>query len=171
MQLSMKGQLPDNIVTAKVDDVLNWARSSSLWYLLFGLACCGIELMQTGGPRADLDRFGAVFRATPRQSDLMIVAGTLTYKMALRTKLLYEQMPEPKYVVSMGSCSNCGGLFQLAYSVVKGVDKIIPVDVYVPGCPPRPEALTQGILKIQEKMMKEKFARRDQGALDAAATA
>jgi NADH-quinone oxidoreductase subunit B len=160
MGLSIKGQLPDNIVTAKVDDVLNWARASSLWYLLFGLACCGIELMQTGGPRADLDRFGAVFRATPRQSDLMIVAGTLTYKMALRTKLLYEQMPEPKYVISMGSCANCGGLFQLAYSVVKGVDKIIPVDVYVPGCPPRPEALTQGLLKIQEKMMKEKFARR-----------
>lgn len=161
MQLSVKGQLPDNIVTTKVDDVLNWARASSIWYLLFGLACCGIELMQTGGPRADLDRFGAVFRATPRQSDLMIVAGTLTYKMALRTKLLYEQMPEPKYVISMGSCANCGGLFQLAYSVVKGVDKIIPVDVYVPGCPPRPEALTQGLLKIQEKMMKEKFARRE----------
>jgi NADH-quinone oxidoreductase subunit B len=158
--LSLKGQLPDNIVTAKVDDVLNWARASSIWYLLFGLACCGIELMQTGGPRADLDRFGAVFRATPRQSDLMIVAGTLTYKMALRTKLLYEQMPEPKYVISMGSCANCGGLFQLAYSVVKGVDKIIPVDVYVPGCPPRPEALTQGLLKIQEKMMQEKFTRR-----------
>ena len=160
MELSIKGQLPDNIVTAKVDDVLNWARASSIWYLLFGLACCGIELMQTGGPRSDLDRFGAVFRATPRQSDLMIVAGTLTYKMALRTKLLYEQMPEPKYVISMGSCANCGGLFQLAYSVVKGVDKIIPVDVYVPGCPPRPEALTQGLLKIQEKMMQEKFARR-----------
>jgi len=165
MEISLKGQLPNNIVTTKVDDVLNWARASSLWYLLFGLACCGIELMQTGGPRADLDRFGAVFRATPRQSDLMIVAGTLTYKMALRTKILYEQMPEPKYVISMGSCANCGGLFQLAYSVVKGVDKIIPVDVYVPGCPPRPEALTQGLLKIQEKMMKEKFARRAQEAV------
>lgn len=162
MSLTLKGQLPNNIVTTKVDDVINWARSSSVWYLLFGLACCGIELMQTGGPRSDIDRFGAVFRATPRQADLMIVAGTLTYKMALRTKILYEQMPEPKYVISMGSCSNCGGLFQLAYSVVKGVDKIIPVDVYVPGCPPRPEALTQGLLKIQEKMMKEKFMRRQE---------
>jgi NADH-quinone oxidoreductase subunit B len=154
---SFKNQLPDNIVTAKVDDFLNWGRASSLWYMLFGLACCGIEMMQTGGPRADLDRFGSVPRASPRQSDLMIVAGTLTYKMALRTKVLYDQMPEPKYVISMGSCANCGGLFQPAYSVVKGVDKIIPVDVYVPGCPPRPEALTEGLLAIQKKMRREKF--------------
>ena len=149
--------MPDYILTTKLDDLINWGRKSSLWYLLFGLACCGIELMQTGGPRSDLDRFGAVFRATPRQSDLMIVAGTLTYKMASRCRLLYDQMPEPKYVISMGSCANCGGLFQLSYSVVKGVDKIIPVDVYVPGCPPRPEALTEGLLKVQEKVMKEKF--------------
>lgn len=158
--ITLKNQLPENIVTAKVDQFLNWGRASSLWYMLFGLACCGIELMQTGGPRADLDRFGSVPRASPRQSDLMIVAGTLTYKMALRTKVLYDQMPEPKYVISMGSCATCGGLFQPAYSVVKGVDKIIPVDVYVPGCPPRPEALTEGLLKIQEKMRKEKFLRR-----------
>ncbi len=154
---SLKNQLPNNVVTAKVDDFLNWGRASSLWYMLFGLACCGIEMMQTGGPRADLDRFGSVPRASPRQSDLMIVAGTLTYKMALRTKVLYDQMPEPKYVISMGSCANCGGLFQPAYSVVKGVDKIIPVDVYVPGCPPRPEALTEGLLAIQKKMRREKF--------------
>src|SRR5215470_9345808 len=145
------------VLVSKLDNLINWNRKSSVWYLLFGLACCGIELMQTGGPRADLDRFGAVFRATPRQSDLMIVAGTLTYKMALRTKILYEQMPEPKYVISMGSCANCGGLFQLAYSVVKGVDKVIPVDVYVPGCPPRPEALTEGILKLQELIKREKL--------------
>lgn len=149
--------LPEFVLTTKLDDLLNWGRKSSLWYLLFGLACCGIELMQTGGPRADIDRFGAVFRATPRQSDLMIVAGTLSYKMAQRCRLLYDQMPDPKYVISMGSCANCGGLFQHSYSVVKGVDKIIPVDVYVPGCPPRPEALTEGLLKIQEKVMKQKL--------------
>jgi NADH-quinone oxidoreductase subunit B len=155
--MSLRNTMPDYILTTKIDDLLNWGRKSSLWYLLFGLACCGIEMMQTGGPRADLDRFGSVFRATPRQSDLMIVAGTLTYKMASRCRLLYDQMPEPKYVISMGSCANCGGLFQLSYSVVKGVDKIIPVDVYVPGCPPRPEALTEGLLKVQEKIMNEKF--------------
>ena len=155
--MSLINQLPETVFTTKVDELLNWGRASSQWYMLFGLACCAIELMQTGGPRADVDRFGAVPRATPRQSDLMIVAGTLTYKMAKRTKLLYDQMPDPKYVISMGSCSNCGGLFQLAYSVCKGVDKIIPVDVYVPGCPPRPEALTEGLLRIQDKIMREKW--------------
>jgi NADH-quinone oxidoreductase subunit B len=146
--------------TSALDKLINVTRKSSLWYLLFGLACCGIELMQTGGPRADLDRFGMVFRASPRQSDLMIVAGTLTYKMAERLKLLYEQMAEPKYVLSMGSCANCGGLFQLSYSVVKGVDKIVPVDVYVPGCPPRPEALTEGMLRLQDLMMREKWKKK-----------
>ena len=125
-------------------------------------------MMQTGGPRSDLDRFGAVPRATPRVSDLIIVSGTLTLKMALRTKLLYEQMPDPKYVISMGSCANCGGLFQLAYSVCDGVDKVIPVDVYVPGCPPRPEALTEGLLKLQEKIQAERWLVRDPGAADVA---
>jgi len=143
--------------TSMIDQAINLARTNSLHYLLFGLACCGIELMQTGGPRADLDRFGAVFRASPRQSDFMIVAGTLTYKMAERCKLLYDQMAEPKYVISMGSCANCGGLFQLAYSVCKGVDKVIPVDVYVPGCPPRPEALTEGFLRLQDLVMRERW--------------
>jgi NADH-quinone oxidoreductase subunit B len=143
--------------TSQIDTLINLSRKHSVWYLLFGLACCGIELMQTGGPRADIDRFGSIPRATPRQADLMIVAGTLTYKMADRAKLLYDQMAEPKYVISMGACATCGGLFQLAYSVVKGVDKIIPVDVYVPGCPPRPEALTEGLMRIQDLIMKERW--------------
>ena len=151
--MSLINAVPETVLTTKVDALLNWTRKSSVWYMLFGLACCAIEMMQTGGPRSDLDRFGAVPRATPRVSDLIIVSGTLTLKMALRTKLLYEQMADPKYVISMGSCANCGGLFQLAYSVCDGVDKVIPVDVYVPGCPPRPEALTEGLLKLQDKIM------------------
>jgi NADH-quinone oxidoreductase subunit B len=150
--VNLMNTMPEFMVTTQVDAMLNWTRKSSLWYMLFGLACCAIEMMQTGGPRSDLDRFGAVPRATPRQSDLMIVAGTLTLKMALRTKLLYDQMPEPKYVISMGSCSNCGGLFQLAYSVCDGVDKVLPVDVYVPGCPPTAEALLYGIIQLQKKI-------------------
>jgi NADH-quinone oxidoreductase subunit B len=143
--------------TSNIDYLINLGRKSSIFYLLFALACCGIELMQTGGPRSDLDRFGAVFRASPRQSDLMIVAGTLTYKMADRCRLLYDQMADPKYVISMGSCANCGGLFQPSYSVVKGVDKIMPVDVYIPGCPPRPEALTEGLMRIQDLIMRERW--------------
>jgi NADH-quinone oxidoreductase subunit B len=162
--MNLMNTMPEFMVTTQVDAMLNWTRKSSLWYMLFGLACCAIEMMQTGGPRSDLDRFGAVPRATPRQSDLMIVAGTLTLKMALRTKLLYDQMPEPKYVISMGSCSNCGGLFQLAYSVCDGVDKVLPVDVYVPGCPPRPESLTEGLLKLQDKIQQEKWLVRADAA-------
>lgn len=152
--------MPDTVITTNVDRLLNWTRLSSLWYLLFGLACCAIELMQTGGPRADLDRFGSVPRATPRQSDLIIIAGTITLKMASRIRRLYEQMPYPKYVVSMGSCSNSGGLFSYAYSVLRGIDKVVPVDTYVPGCPPRPEALTESLLFLQEKIRKEKFLAR-----------
>lgn len=144
------GALEGVVKLSTVDKFINWSRKSSLWYLLFATACCGIELMQTGASRYDLDRFGAVFRATPRQSDLMIVAGTITHKMAERVKRLYDQMPEPKYVISMGSCANTGGPFYKdSYCVVKGVDLIIPVDVYVPGCPPRPEALIDGILSLQ----------------------
>jgi len=145
-----------NIVLTTVDDLLNWGRKNSTWYLLFGTACCAIELMQTGGPRADLERFGSAPRASPRQADLMIVAGTITYKMATRVRVLYDQMPEPKYVISMGSCANCGGLFQLGYSVLKGIDQVVPVDLYIPGCPPRPEALVEGLLHIQSKMQKER---------------
>lgn len=157
-----------SVITTNVDQVINslinWGRSNSVWYMLFALACCGIELMQTGGPRGDFERFGSAPRPSPRSSDLIIVAGTLTYKMALRIKRLYDQMSEPRYVISMGSCSNCGGLFQYAYSVCKGVDQIIPVDVYVPGCPPRPEALLEGLLKIQEKIKSEKYLQMRYGA-------
>ncbi len=156
MDTGMGGEIV-TLHTSQLDKIINLARENSLWYLLFGLACCGIELMQFGGPRCDIDRFGGIPRATPRQADYMIVAGTLTYKMAERCKLLYDQMAEPKYVISMGSCANCGGLFQLAYSVCKGVDKVVPVDIYVPGCPPRPEALTEGFLRLQELVMRERW--------------
>ena len=166
--MSLINAVPETVITTKVDALLNWTRKSSVWYMLFGLACCAIEMMQTGGPRSDLDRFGAVPRATPRVSDLIIVSGTLTLKMALRTKLLYEQMADPKYVISMGSCANCGGLFQLAYSVCDGVDKVIPVDVYVPGCPPRPEALTEGLLKLQDKIQQERWLVRKSDDVQAA---
>lgn len=143
---------------AMVDDVLNWARKNSLWPVTFGLACCAIEMMAAGAARFDLDRFGAgVFRPSPRQADLMIVAGTVTMKMATRVKTLYEQMPAPKYVIALGACAISGGVFSKdAYGVVTGVDKFLPVDVYIPGCPPRPEALIYGILKLQEKIQKGK---------------
>jgi len=165
--MSLINTAPEMALTTKIDDFLNWTRKSSVWYMMFGLACCAIEMMQTGGPRSDLDRFGAAPRATPRVSDLIIVSGTLTLKMALRTKVLYDQMPDPKYVISMGSCANCGGLFQLAYSVCDGVDKVIPVDVYVPGCPPRPEALTEGLIKLQEKIQQERWLVRKPVAANA----
>ena len=143
----------DNIVVEKLDTLINWSRANSQWYFQFGLACCAIEMMAAAGPRHDLDRFGAIPRASPRQSDVMIVAGTVTLKMAERVKRLYEQMSDPKYVISMGSCSNSGGPYwQHGYHVLKGVDLVIPVDVYVPGCPPRPEALIQGILELQKKI-------------------
>jgi len=147
-------------IPTKLDWLINWPRKNSLWYLLFATACCGVELMQTGGPRTDLDRFGMVFRASPRQADILLVAGTITYKMAEAVRRLYDQMPEPKYVLAMGSCANCGGLFQMSYSVVKGVDKIIPVDIYLAGCPPRPEALNEALISIQKRMEKDHWAQR-----------
>jgi NADH-quinone oxidoreductase subunit B len=151
---------PTVVMTAKYDDLINWFRKNSIWYLLFGTACCAIELMQAGGPRTDLDRFGMVFRATPRQADVLLVAGAVTYKMADRVKKLYEQMPEPKYVIAMGSCAQCGGLFSKSYSVVLGIDRFIPVDIYLPGCAPRPEALNYAFMKLQDLMKKEKWFQR-----------
>ncbi|XP_074060665.1 NADH dehydrogenase [ubiquinone] iron-sulfur protein 7, mitochondrial isoform X2 [Macrotis lagotis] len=143
-------------VITKLDDLINWARRSSLWPMTFGLACCAVEMMHMAAPRYDMDRFGVVFRASPRQSDVMIVAGTLTNKMAPALRKVYDQMPEPRYVVSMGSCANGGGYYHYSYSVVRGCDRIVPVDIYVPGCPPTAEALLYGILQLQKKIKREK---------------
>jgi NADH-quinone oxidoreductase subunit B len=151
----------DHVLLADADSFVNLSREHSLWYLLFATACCGIELMQWGASRYDCDRFGMIFRATPRQSDLLIVAGTITLKMASRVKRLYEQMPEPKWVISMGSCSNSGGPFcRHSYSVLRGVDKVIPVDIYVPGCPPRPEALIEAAMRLRELIHQDRILRK-----------
>ncbi|UOF91576.1 NADH-quinone oxidoreductase subunit B [Fodinisporobacter ferrooxydans] len=148
-------QLQQNVLVGKLEQVKAWARSNSLWPLTFGLACCAIEMMGTGASHYDLDRFGIVFRASPRQSDVMIVAGTVTKKMGPLLRRLYDQMPDPKWVVAMGSCATAGGPYIRSYSVVKGVDQIVPVDVYIPGCPPSPPALIYGLNMLQEKIKLE----------------
>jgi len=148
----------ENILTTTLDYLVGWARKSALWPMTFGLACCAIEMMASGASRYDFDRFGIIFRATPRQSDVMIVAGTVTYKMAPVVRKVYDQMPEPRWVISMGSCSTAGGPFN-TYSTLQGVDQVVPVDIYISGCPPRPEALMWGVLKLQEKIQQEKFLR------------
>jgi NADH-quinone oxidoreductase subunit B len=143
----------DNIVFTTVNNLVNWARSRSPWPLGYGLACCAIEMFASVAPQHDLSRFGAaVFRSSPRQADVMIVAGTVTHKMAPRLRRLYEQMPEPKWVIAMGNCASSGGEFWDSYSTLQGVDTVVPVDVYVPGCPPRPEALTEGVVRLREKI-------------------
>jgi NADH-quinone oxidoreductase subunit B len=155
------GEVEDKgFLVAKLDDVVNWARTGSLWPMTFGLACCAVEMMHTIGARYDLDRFGIFPRASPRQSDLMIVAGTLCNKMAPALRKVYDQMAEPRWVISMGSCANGGGYYHYSYSVVRGCDRVVPVDIYVPGCPPTAEALLYGILQLQKKIKRERvFAR------------
>ncbi len=149
--------IPHGIILSTLDSVVGWSRKSSMWPLGFGLACCAIEMMCTAASRYDLGRFGMeIFRSSPRQADLMIVAGRVSRKMAPIIKQLYNQMPEPKWVIAMGACASCGGVFN-NYAIVQGVDKIIPVDIYVPGCPPRPEQLLDGIMKLHQQVQKEGF--------------
>ncbi len=157
----IQNKFDDGLVVTSADQLINWARKNSMWFMQFGLACCAIEMMATGASRFDTERFGIMPRSSPRQADLMIVAGTVTLKMATRVKRLYEQMAEPKYVLSMGSCANNGGPYwRYGYHVLKGVDEVIPVDIYVPGCPPRPEALLYGLMKLQERIQEDRVLRR-----------
>jgi len=145
---------------ARLDDLLNWGRKNSLWPMTFGLACCAVEMMHIAAPRYDMDRYGIVFRASPRQADCIIVAGTLTNKMAPAFRKVYDQMPDPKWVLSMGSCANGGGYYHYSYAVVRGCDRIVPVDIYVPGCPPTAEALMFGFLQLQKKIKRMRQIRQ-----------
>lgn len=151
-------------VVAKLGDLMDWARGDSLWPMTFGLACCAVEMMHAAAPYLDMDRLGMIFRASPRQSDVMIVAGTLCNKMAPALRRVYDQMAEPRYVVSMGSCANGGGYYHYSYSVVRGCDRIVPVDVYVPGCPPTAEALLYGLIQLQRKIHGQKVIVREASA-------
>ena len=151
----LSGSIYDSILTTKLGKVVGWAQKNALWPATFGLACCAIEMMAMANSRWDAARFGAeVFRASPRQADLMIVSGRVSQKMAPVLRQIYDQMPDPKWVIAMGACSSCGGIFN-NYAIVQGVDRVVPVDVYVPGCPPGPEALLYGVIKLQEKIMAE----------------
>lgn len=150
----------DNVLLTRLDDVTKLIQTNSLWYLTFGLACCAVEMIQAAASRYDMERFGMIPRASPRQADLMIVAGTLTNKMAPALRRIYDQMAEPLYVISMGSCANGGGYYHYSYSVVRGCDRIVPVDVYIPGCPPTAEALIYGIIQLQRKIRSRKMIER-----------
>ena len=149
-----------SLLTTKVDEMINWARKNSLWPMPLGISCCAIEMMAFAGPRFDVSRFGSeVFRFSPRQSDLLIVAGTVTYKMAKVVRKIYDQMPEPKWVIAMGACASSGGMYR-SYSVVQGIDQFVPVDVYVAGCPPRPESVLKGLMEIQNIVTRERTLRK-----------
>jgi NADH-quinone oxidoreductase subunit B len=166
--MGLEDKLPEGIVTTQLEALVNWGRANSTWPLLFGLACCAIEMIAAGTARHDIARYGSeLFRASPRQADLMIVSGRVSNKMAPVIKRLHDQMSEPKWVIAMGICASAGGPFN-NYAIVQGVDKIIPVDVYVPGCPPRPEALLQGLLLLQKKIKGEKFSQYDVEFMQAA---
>jgi NADH-quinone oxidoreductase subunit B len=169
--MGLEEKIPSGVLLTTVEKLVNWSRKSSLWPATFGLACCAIEMMAVGGPRYDIARFGMErFSATPRQADLMIVAGRVSQKMAPVLRQIYDQMPEPKWVLSMGVCASSGGMFN-NYAIVQGVDHVVPVDMYLPGCPPRPEMLLDAILKLHEKIMHEPLTPKRQLELEAARTA
>ncbi len=161
-------KIEGNIIFTQIDSAMNWMRKNSLWPMPMGLACCAIELMAAGASRFDIARFGAeVMRFSPRQSDVMIVAGTVTYKMALAVKRIWDQMPEPKWCIAMGACASSGGMYR-SYAVLQGIDQLIPVDVYISGCPPRPEALLEGLMRLQRKIETEPALKEQKPALYAA---